>query len=133
MRTVLILILRAAGNSGNVCLGPSLRNHGLITGWEFLCVLSSFMETIVVRVLSDSWFLPCQGSALTRLSYGPTCERLCIHSTGGGQFRQRLALSPSTRNHGLITGWKIIGVLSNRRETIASSNWTRNLISTVSR
>lgn len=32
MRTVLGSILRAAGNSGNVCLGPSLRNHGLITG-----------------------------------------------------------------------------------------------------
>src|SRR3989442_794633 len=85
------------------------------------------------RMDSNHRPLPCQGSALSRLSYGPTCERLCIHSTGGGQFRQRLALSPSTRNHGLITGWKIIGVLSNRRETIASSDWTRNLISTVSR
>jgi hypothetical protein len=47
MRTVLGSILRAAGNSGNVCLGPSLRNHGLITGWRILGVLSNRMETIV--------------------------------------------------------------------------------------
>ena len=49
-----------------------LRIHGLIAGWKFLCVLSSCMEIMVVRALLDSWFLPCQGSALTRLSYGPT-------------------------------------------------------------
>jgi hypothetical protein len=49
-----------------------MRNHGLITGWKVLCVLSSCMETIVVRVLSDFWFLPCQGSALTNWSYAPT-------------------------------------------------------------
>jgi hypothetical protein len=48
MRTVLILILRAAGNSGNVWLSaPSMRNHGLITRWKFLCDLSSCMATIV--------------------------------------------------------------------------------------
>lgn len=40
MRTVLGSILRAAGNSGNVCLGPSLRNHGLITGWRILLFFS---------------------------------------------------------------------------------------------
>ena len=34
--------------------------------------------------------LPCQGSALTRLSYGPTGERLFYDFTGGGRFRQRL-------------------------------------------
>jgi len=28
--------------------GSGTRNHGLITGWKFLCVLSSFVETIVV-------------------------------------------------------------------------------------
>jgi hypothetical protein len=39
MRTVLDSILRAEDNSGNVCLGPSLRNHGLITGWKILVVL----------------------------------------------------------------------------------------------
>jgi len=53
---------RTLRNSGNVCLGPSLQNHGLITGWKFLCGLSSCMEIIVVRVFSDFWFLPCQGS-----------------------------------------------------------------------
>ena len=42
MRTVLIFILRAAGNSGNVRLpAPSMRNHGLITGYRILCVLCS--------------------------------------------------------------------------------------------
>jgi len=66
MRTVLILILRAAGNSGNVCLSARrLRNHGLITDWRNLGVRCSCMETIVVCVLSGFCFLPCQGSALT--------------------------------------------------------------------
>src|SRR5260370_30481489 len=44
-----------------------IRNHGLITGWRILDVLSTCMETIVIRVFSDSWFLPCQGSAPPKL------------------------------------------------------------------
>jgi len=58
MRTVLRLILRAAGNSGNVWTAvtekieiktenPTLRNHGLITGWRILLSLSKCMKTIV--------------------------------------------------------------------------------------
>jgi len=35
-----------------------MRNEGLITGWKILGVFSKRMETIVVRVLSDFWFLP---------------------------------------------------------------------------
>jgi hypothetical protein len=48
----------------NLCFAfcSPIRNHGLITGWRLLGTLSNRMETIVVRVLSDSWFLPCQGS-----------------------------------------------------------------------
>jgi hypothetical protein len=46
MRTILSLILRVAGDSGNVCPCPSLRNHGLITGWRIFGVLSNSMETI---------------------------------------------------------------------------------------
>jgi len=29
------------------------------------------METIVVRVFPDFWFLPCQGSASNQLRYAP--------------------------------------------------------------
>src|ERR1035437_380864 len=92
MRTVLGSILRAAGNSGNVCLGPSLRNHGLITGWRILGVLSNRMETIVCP--SVLGFLVStvsrKRSNQTELRAYTRTVRSGFDSTGGGQFRQRL-------------------------------------------
>src|SRR5215831_11715074 len=58
--------------------GPSSRSHGLITGWRIFGVLSKRMEEWGMRVNSDFCFLPCQGSALTRLSYGPICGWLSV-------------------------------------------------------
>jgi len=52
---------------------------------------------------------------------------------GAKRLRQYFALGPSTRNHGLITGWRIFGVLSNRMETIVDPSGLGLLVSTVSR
>jgi hypothetical protein len=41
--------------------------------------------------------------------------------------------APSTRNHGLITGWRNFGVLSKRMEAIVDPNESGFLVSTVSR
>jgi hypothetical protein len=47
--------------------------------------------------------------------------------------RKSAQFPPSTRNHGLITGWRISGILSNPMEDMVGTRRLELLTSTVSR
>jgi hypothetical protein len=53
-----------------------------------------------------------------------------------GGYTQKIEIkteNPTLRNHGLITGWRILLFLSKRMETIVGSDEIGRLICTVSR
>ena len=56
------------------------------------------------------------GRRSNQLSYGPICERFWTQFYGQKTIPATFASAQVLRNHGLITGWKILVVLCKPRE-----------------